>query len=517
MRIRQVVLAAILLLAAFGIAVAAPVKIASGLVEGSETGGITVYKGIPFAGPTGGAQRWKPPTPAPHWQGVKKADTFAPQCVQPKSPIADPIPQSEDCLYLNLWTPAKSADAKLPVMVWIHGGGFSGGSPSSAVLWGDHLAKKGVVVVNITYRLGPLGFLAHPALTAESANHSSGNYALLDLIAGLKWVKENVAAFGGDPAKVTIFGESAGSIAVHLLTVSPLARGLFVGAIGESGAAMTPTVVPDGLRDLKTAEAAGAAFAKAKGADSIAALRALSTDKLLEANPQQTGGAPGGGVGWPIIDGWVIPQAPYEVFSAGRQFDVPILIGTNHIEGALFTRNAPGGAAEFKASVAKQYGDFAPRILKLYPASDDAEAKTSRALLAGDTLFGWNNWTWARLQSKTGKGKVYYYHFEHAPPADPSSPFPSLGATHFAEVAYVFGNPGKAPWTDYDRKLSDQMSSYWTNFAKTGDPNGPGLPNWPAFNQKNDAVMHLGDKVAAGGVEYKEKLELLDAYFAKSR
>lgn len=485
-----------------GVASAKPVSTDEGLVSGIHKDGLTVYKGIPFAAPPLGKLRWKMPQPPKPWTGVYKADAFKPECEQGGSYADKSAPMSEDCLYLNIWTPAASPGAKLPVMVWIHGGGFTGGSPSEPPFWGNHLAKHGVVVVNLAYRLGVFGFLAHPQLTAESPTRSSGDYALGDLIAGLKWVKQNIAAFGGDPSRVTVFGESAGSMAVGFLMVSPLAKGLFVRAIGESGGAFEPKPV-----SLKDAEKAGVAFTKSLGVSSVAQLRALPAKELLTAQtkPGMTG------VTWPIVDGYVIPEAPLKAEEQGKEIDVPLIIGNNAHEGRLFTYRSPGNKAKFVQQVKKQFGVLSGQVLKAYPAKTNAEAKTSRSELTGDTMFGWTMWTWAKLQSRTSHSKVYFYHFEHAPPKTSKNPLAAMGATHFAEVPYVFGNPlGGGNWSGYDAKLSSEMEDYWTDFAKTGNPNRAGLPNWPAFADHSQKVMHFGAKTYVDGVAYLKRLEILN-------
>src|SRR6185437_8453253 len=308
----------------------APVRVEQGMLQGTSEGGLTVYRGIPFAGPPVGDLRWRPPAGAAKWEGVRAADKFAPECEQSGGPATG---MSEDCLYLNVWTPAKSASDKVPVLVWIYGGGFNAGATSIPTYSGEVLAKKGVVLVSIAYRVGVLGFFSHPELSAESPQHVSSNYGLLDMIAGLQWVKKNIAAFGGDPDKVTIFGESAGGIAVSQLCASPLAKGLFEGAISESGGSFGPTRPAgqpgENIRSLADAERSGVEFAKTAGASSLAELRALPPEKLLGATR---------GLAWPIVDGWVIPTDQYTLYAAKKFNDVPVLIGYNSDEGASFSR-----------------------------------------------------------------------------------------------------------------------------------------------------------------------------------
>ena len=404
-----------------------PIKIDDGLLQGTYENGLTVYKGIPFAAPPVGDLRWKAPQPPAKWDGVRMADKFAPGAIQGINP---PSGKSEDCLYLNVWTPAKSAKEKVPVLVWIYGGGFAVGYTSDPMYNGAKLAKKGVVLVSIAYRVGQLGFLAHPELSEESPNHVSGNYGLLDMIAGLKWIKQNIAAFGGDPDKVTIFGESAGGIAVSMLCASPLAKGLFQGAISESGGSFGPprlTTYPgENLKTLHDAENDGVAYVKSAGVTSIAELRKIDADKL-----------PGRGLGmsWPIIDGYVIPDDQHNLYEAGKYNDVPILVGYNSDEGASFSRDKT--PADYISGVQKRYGKFADDLIKAYPASENTVPKTARDL-SRDAAFGWQTWSWATLQSKTGKSKVFYYYFDQHPDYPESSPRYGYGSPHGQEVAYVF-------------------------------------------------------------------------------
>jgi para-nitrobenzyl esterase len=499
---------------------AQPVRTEAGLIEGVPEDGLTVYEGVPFATPPVGALRWKPPQLLAPWAGVKKTDHYAPACAQ--VPISSEalgipvVPTSEDCLYLNIWTPAKSARDRLAVMVWIYGGGFAGGATSYAVYDGTRLARKGVVLVSIAYRVGPFGFLAHPALTRESGR-SSGNYGLLDQIAALKWVQRNIAAFGGDPHRVTIFGESAGGISVSMLAASPLANGLFEGVISESGGSFGPpkqdgeggvTVPP-----LALAEQSGSAFLASLGVSSLAQARALPAATLLKGR----GASMMGGTFWPNFDGYVLTGDQYVLYSAGLQNDTPILVGTNSDEGAIFPY--AHDAATYVKAVRAQYGAYADKILKAYPAGSDAQAARSSRDLARDTTFAWHTWAWARLQSRTGKGRAFLYYFNHRPPFPARPPFNDWGAIHGSEIAYVFGNltqPGMQ-FTADDRALSDAIGTYWTNFAKTGNPNGAGVPTWPAFSTRHPAVMHFDGMPVAGPVPNLEKLEVLEGYYAFRR
>jgi para-nitrobenzyl esterase len=498
---------------------AAPVQTDGGQVEGTSEDGVTVYRGIPFAAPPVGERRWQPPQPAAKWPGVRKAEQFAASCYQPSAanPIlgASALTVSEDCLYLNVWTPAKSPSERLPVMVWIYGGGFIGGSTALPLYSGEQLAKKGVIVVSVAYRIGPLGFLAHPELSAESKRRVSGNYGLLDQIAGLQWVQRNIAAFGGDPRRVTIFGESAGGIAVSMLAASPLAQGLFHGAISESGGSFGPTRTPpdmgENLELLADAERAGLATAQRAGAKSLAELRKLSADAVWKANPLVN-------MSWPVVDGWAIPDDQYKLYRAKRYNDTPVLIGTNSNEGGLFPA-APSREA-YVAGVKKRYGPHADNVLKAYPADEARWAQSSRDLNR-DVGFAWHTWVWATLQAQTGKSPAFVYYFNHKPPRAEGSPFKNApGAIHADEMVYVFQHldQQKLPWTAADRATSEAMATYWTNFAKRGDPNGAGVANWPAFAAGQPAMMHFDDDAPrAGPVANLEQLKVIDAYFAWRR
>ncbi|MGA2571983.1 MAG: carboxylesterase family protein, partial [Terracidiphilus sp.] len=491
-------------------------KVEQGKLAGTIENGLTVYRGIPFAAPPVGDLRWRPPLPAAKWDGVRQADKFAPQCVQTSfgpPPNGQKAPEmSEDCLYLNVWTPAKKASDKIPVFVWIYGGGFNGGATSIPTYSGEVLARKGAVLVSIAYRVGSIGFLAHPELSAESPQHVSGNYGLLDMIAALQWIKTNIAAFGGDPSKVTIFGESAGGIAVSMLCASPLAKGLFEGAISESGGSFGPPRPQGGpgenMRPLAIAERDGQAFAVNAGASSIAELRKIPAEKLLAATR---------GLAWPIVDGWVIPTDQYTMYSAKQFNDVPVLIGYNSDEGASFSRDRT--PKDYIDGVHKRYAGFADSLLKAYPAGETTVPKTARDL-SRDAAFGWHTWIWATLQAKLGSSKVFFYYFDQHPDYPAGTPQAGLGAPHGREVAYVFGHlndlQNEKP-TDADRAISDAMATYWTNFAKRGDPNGKGLPAWPAFSDGNPQLMYLAGTPHTGPVPTVEGLKALDAYFAWRR
>lgn len=483
----------------------APVKTDKGLVQGVFENGLTVYKGIPFAAPPVGDLRWKAPQPAKSWEGVKPSDKFAPAPFQGGN---TPSGKSEDCLYLNVWTPAKSAGDKIPVLVWIYGGGFSFGSTSEPGYSGEKLAQKGVVLVSIAYRVGQLGFIAHPELSAESPDHVSGNYGLLDQIAALQWVKKNIAAFGGDPDKVTIFGESAGAISVSMLCASPKAKGLFQGAISQSGGSFGPTRLVsfpgENMQTLKQAEAEGVNYMKKAGVTSLAELRKISADKLPMGF-----GMPGG---WPIVDCVVIPDDQYKLYEAGKYNDVPVLIGYNSDEGASFSRERK--PEDYFAGVKARYGKFADDLIKAYPVAENSVPKTARDL-ARDAAFGWHTWSWARLQTQTGKSKAFLYYFDQHPDYSKESPQYGFGSPHGQDVAYVFMHldPSNPQTTKSDLAISEAMGTYWTNFAKYGTPNGNGSVEWPAFNEGKPSVMYLQQTPHVGSVPSLESLKVLDNYF----
>ena len=491
------------------VAASTTVKVEQGVLQGTKEDGLAVYRGVPFAAPPVGDLRWRAPQPAAKWDGVRPAEKFAPQCVQGSD---GKTAMSENCLYLNVWSPAKSTSAKVPVLVWIYGGGFAGGATSIPGYSGEVLAKKGVVLVSIAYRLGPIGFLAHPELSAESHEHVSGNYGLLDMIAALQWIKKNIAAFGGDPNKVTIFGESAGGIAVSQLCASPLAKGLIQGAISESGGSFGPPraagMPGENMRPLALAEKDGLAFAVNAGASSLAELRKLPPEKLMAAQR---------GMAWPNTDGWVIPSDQYLLYDARKFNDIPVLIGYNSDEGASFSHESSPKA--YIDGVRKRYGSFADSLIKAYPAGEKSVPKTARDL-ARDAAFGWQTWIWARLQSQRGSSKVFIYYFDQHPDFPAGSEHEGFGAWHGREVPYVFGHLNDLPHEQpsaTDHVISDAMVTYWTNFAKYGTPNGKGIAKWPAFSDAHPEYMYLAGTPHPGPVPNEEGLKALDAYFAWRR
>jgi para-nitrobenzyl esterase len=483
----------------------------SGAISGMSANGLSVYKGVPFAAPPVGVLRWRAPMPAAPWTVTRKADTFAPACMQVgvSMPGETPPAVSEDCLYLNIWTPAATPEEHLPVIVWIYGGGYINGSASMPLYWGDRLAHKGVIVVTIAYRLGPLGFLALPELTRESPHHSSGNYGLMDQIAALEWVHRNIRAFGGDPKCVTIAGQSSGSISVSILMASPLAKGLFQRAIGESGGLFEPLQLgPQFL--LANAERDGEKYAVSLGAPSLKELRLLPASQL-------TGNA--GGIVHAVIEPYVLPASPYEAFTAGQQNDVPLLIGSNADEARAMMDVSHETASTFSIDLERSVGQLPPPLIAAYPHATDEEARQARLGLERDLRFGWDMWAWARLQAGTGRRPVYYYSFQQQPPFPDGSIYAGWGASHFAELWYVFDHLDQSPWnwTAGDRKLAGEMSSYWVNFARSGDPNGPGLPLWPAFINADSTVQYLSDPITVGRVANINGLTVFDSVYTAVR
>jgi len=492
-----------------------PVRVSGGLVAGSILpDGVRSFRGIPFAAPPVGKLRWREPQPAHAWRGVRTATRFGPQCMQP--PIFGDMVfrsdgMSEDCLYLNVWAPApaRTAGRRQPVLLYFFGGGFVAGDGSELRYDGASLARHGIIVVTTNYRLGAFGFLAHPELTRESPHHSSGNYGLLDQAAALAWVRRNIAAFGGDPHRITIGGESAGSISVCAQMASPLSRQLIAGAIGESGGMIGGSLTPVPLAE---AERLGVVFAGSVGAESLAALRALPAESLLAAS-----GRPGQGRFPSAVDGWFFPSTPEEVFAAGRQARVPLLVGWNTQEAswrALFGTREPT-PQDYAAVVDSLYGANAAELLRLLPGTSAQQVMESAMLLAGSRFIAFGTWKWAELHHASGR-RVYRYLYARPRPATvaPASGPPPDGAVHSAEIEYALGNLATNDvyaWTPADDSLSALMQSYFANFVKTGDPNGAGLPSWPAaYAGDSTRVMILDARLHAEPAQHEDVFRLLD-------
>jgi len=492
-----------------GKALTTKVSVESGTIEGYEAGGMMIYKGIPFAAPPVGDLRWKAPQPVKPWSGTLQTKKYAPGPIQ-----GSPSPEySEDCLYLNIWSTAKKTNEKLPVLVWIYGGGFVFGTTADPNYDCEALARKGgVIMASINYRVGQLGFLTLPELSEENEHHVSGNYGLMDQMAGLAWLKRNIEKFGGDPERITIFGESAGGISVSMLCASPLAKGLFSGAISQSGGSFGPTrktTYPgENMKTLADAEQDGKQIMESLGAKTLEELRAMDASKFS--------GRGLGACGWPVVDGYVIPGDQSELYAQGRYNDVPVLIGYNSDEGASFQFGG-SGKENYENGTRTRYGKFAEALLKAYPYTEEDGGKTSRDLMR-DAAFGWQTWNWARLQAQTGKSKVFLYYFDQHPDHPKGSPDFGKGSYHGQDVNFVFQHMGGFERPDVDCPLSEIMGEYWLNFAKYGDPNGKNLPKWPAFNNKRPQTMYLtGPKPSAGKVPSEAALKVLDEYFTWRR
>jgi para-nitrobenzyl esterase len=484
----------------------------SGIVEGtlSVDGKVLSFKGIPYAAPPVGLLRWKPPQPVASWAGVRKATEFGPRCMQTRvydDMIFRDAGPSEDCLYLNVWIPEPHPQA-LPVMVWTYGGGFMAGATSEPRQEGANLTRKGVIVVSMNYRLGVFGFFSHPGLTKESDHSASGNYGLMDQLAALQWVHDNIAAFGGDPGNVTIFGESAGSSSVSALMASPLAKGLFRRAIGESGA-MFSSAHP--MKTRAETEKTGEEFGKSIGADSLEALRAKPAGELLEDAAKK--GAPKFGAN---VDGYFLPESVEAIFAAGKQSHVSLLAGWNLDEGSydsILEKEDPT-PENVAAKVRALYGPNADKILKLYPATTVAEVKRAAQDLAGDRFTAFTTWKWLEMQLKTGQSPVYRFRFEDAIPLPANAPSGAEPtAYHSAEIEFVFNvlSSKDLPFRPQDQALSDLMGSYWTNFARTGDPNAEGLPHWPTYGPTEYEFMHLNFDSKAAPDQHRARYEFLSA------
>ncbi|HKQ73087.1 MAG TPA: carboxylesterase family protein [Blastocatellia bacterium] len=515
------------------------VKIANGTLEGitDKSSGVRSFKGIPFGEPPVGNLRWKPPQPVKNWEGARKADKFGPRCMQ--RPIFGDMGfrsngMSEDCLYLNVWTPAKSGNEKLPVLIYFFGGGFVAGDGSEGRYDGASMAKNGIVAITVNYRLGVFGFFAHPELTKESPQRASGNYGLFDQHAALKWAQQNIAAFGGDPKRVTIAGESAGSISVSAQMASPLSKNLIAGAIGESGSILGAlSAVP-----LAEGEKMGARFAASLGkgdAPALAELRSMTAEQLLEATAK-----PGQPWFTPTIDGYFFPKSPFDIYAAGEQAHAPLLAGVNSEEMGYFAVLGieKPTVENYRKSLERLYPGKGEEVFKLYPASNDAEVMDSAQDLAGDRFISYSTWKWMDVATKTGRNPTYYYLYARPRPAmraEMGNATPGLaggvvrgqqaaanprpqprGAVHSAEIEYAMGNlelNEVYAWTPDDHKVSQVMQDYFANFIKTGNPNGKGLPNWPKFSDGQRIVIDVNTRAEAE--KTRARYEFLDQFYIK--
>jgi para-nitrobenzyl esterase len=466
------------------------VKTADGSIEGTLRHGVQVFEGIPFAAPPVGRLRWRGPQPVKPWQAVLRATGYRAACMQngmypPDAPTGR---LSENCLYLNIWRPVTASPKPLPVMMWIYGGGLENGSAALPLYAGEQLARRGVIIVTANYRLGVFGFLALPGLTAESIHHHSGDYGLLDQLAALQWVRKNIAAFGGDPGNVTVFGQSSGSISISALTASPLAKGLFQKVIGESGGLFEPMDLLPQL-SLTGAQQQGEQFMARAGAASLAALRNIPADKLVRVpfSPQI------------IVDGYVLPRAPWKTYEERKANRVSLLIGWNAEEGAIFLDHSPVTPADYREVLGRDFPPFLVRLLAPDPGKDNQSARAAFVAFNTNMRFRWDMWRWAMLAERQEGDRVYLYEFTRAPPYPPSSRYYGLGATHGMEMQYVFDHLAAkgVEWTSVDRRLAEVIPAYWTDFARTGNPNGADLPTWPSFGRGQRQLMRLGTHIRA--------------------
>jgi len=488
------------------------VAVTGGELEGTAAAdsSIRLFRGVPFAAAPVGERRWRAPGPVTAWDGVRQADVWGTRCMQGDmfgGPLVSrEATMGEDCLYLNVWTPARADDEKLPVLVVFHGGGFAAGSASEPRTDGEWFARQGIVVVAPNYRLGVFGFLGHPELTAESKGRTSGNYGMLDQVAALEWVRDNIAAFGGDPDNVTINGESAGSMSVSALMASPLSKHLFHKAIGESGAFFED---PSGrlvIQSLAELERHGVRFAASVGATSLADLRQLPAEELLDA-VMATGG-------WgysPGVDGYFLPASVAAIYAAGDQAAIPLLAGWNSSELGMTVALSPEkqSVASFAKELERQFGDNADAARAVYPAADDEQAAQVAADLAGDLFMAYSTWKWLEVHAKTANAPIYRYRFDRVLPDDPASRY---GAIHASEIEYAFNtlHTKDADWRKEDHDVARTMAAAFSNFVKTGNPNGTNVPRWPEFGESG-RVMYLDDVSRSAPEQHRERYEFLDS------
>jgi len=506
----KAILTNFIILLSINILYAQEVTTKSGILMGLVEEDIVVFKGVPFAVAPVGNLRWRAPVPPVPWDGVRMADQFSPICMQigmyPKGLTVEEM--SEDCLYLNIWKPQKTTDDKLPVMLWLYGGGLTNGSASTPLYSGGNLARQDVIVITANYRLGALGFLAHPELSKEADYKSSGNYGILDMIAALQWIQENIESFGGDPKNVTIFGQSSGAISISALIASPLATGFFNKAICQSGGLFEPIELDKGF-SLSVLEQAGERFAARAGVPSLKDLRNIAAEELINI-PVHTS---------INIDGYVLKQSPFNAYKNEEYNKVSILLGNTTDEGQEFISDLNITEGTYKDELKKHFPGWLVWLTAPDPGKSDEEAIKAAVAFEGDIRFKWNMWTWAKLASKEKDNKVYIYQFAKSPPFPSDSDQAGWGAAHGSDLYYVFGQFAQRNWlwTQEDHELSNIMVKYWTNFAKYGSPNGKGQPQWPEFTLINPKVLYLDQEITSSFLKTKGTLIKLDRVYAMVR
>lgn len=481
--------------------------VAQGEIEGELYEGFALYRAIPYAEAPVGNLRWKAPVPKAPWQGVYKAEKWGGRPHQKIDPNqnGNDIPCSEDCLYLSVETPAKSSAERLPVFVNIHGGGFATGSYSGTQ---ESFVREGIVYVSLEYRLGALGFMAHPDLAKENERGISGNYGIYDQICALNWIHDNIAAFGGDPNQVTICGESAGGISVSILCASPLCKGLFQRAISESGGNFCPLATGNGLsaamKPCALAAETGAAFQKKMKAKNMKQLRKVDAQALIDSTAQESF--------WPVVDGYAIIDDQYKLYQQGNYNDVDVMVGYNSDEGSLFVYQMT--LDMYKMMAAGQFGEWTEKAMEAYPANNDQEALYAVQDIFRDNAFGWGSWAWCNLQSSNSKKNVYMYYF--AQQSQNSILKQTRGATHVAEMPFIYGwNWG--PMTETEKHMAQILPQYWINFIKTGNPNADGLPYWTTYKQGEATVMNIHEGFCLTPAPNQKQMEFFEEYFKSKR
>ncbi len=508
--ISKVILTKIIILLSINILYAQEVTTKSGILKGLVEEDIVVFKGVPFAAAPVGDLRWQAPKPPVPWDGVRMADKFSPICMQigmyPKELTVEEM--SEDCLYLNIWKPQKTTSEKLPVMLWLYGGSLINGSASTPLYSGENLARQDVIVITANYRLGALGFLAHPELSKEADYKSSGNYGLLDMIAALQWIQENIESFGGDPNNVTIFGQSSGAISISVLIASPLATGLFNKAIAQSGGLFEPIELDKGL-SLSAREQAGERFATRAGVTSLKDLRNIAAEDIIKV-PVNTS---------IIIDGYVLKQSPFDAYKNKEYNKVSILLGNTTDEGQEFITDLSITKETYKDELKKHFPAWLVGLTAPAPGKTDDEAIKAAVEFEGDIRFKWNMWTWAKLASIENDNKVYFYQFAKSPPFPRDSDQAGWGAAHGSDLYYVFGQFEQRSWalTKNDHELSNIMVKYWTNFAKFSNPNAKELPQWPEFSVSNPEALYFDKEITSFSLQTKGTLSKIDRVYTMAR